>query len=37
MDTDSFVIYIFTEDFFEDGLIYLTMIRMTKTTSNRYK
>ena len=30
MDTDSFVIYIFTEDFFEDRLIYLTMIRMTK-------
>ena len=37
MDTDSFVINIFTEDFFEDitimlkdGLIHLTMIRMTK-------
>ena len=38
MDTDSFVIHIFKEDFFEDsvendvenGLIHLTMIRMTK-------
>ena len=37
MDTDSFVIHIFIEDFFEDntmmlkgGLIHLTMIRMTK-------
>ena len=37
MDTDSFVIHIFTEDFFKilpmilkDGLIHLTMIRMTK-------
>ena len=37
MDTDSFFIHIFIEDFFEDntmmlkgGLIHLTMIRMTK-------
>ena len=34
MDTDSFVINIFTEDFFEDiindGLIHLTMIKMIK-------
>ena len=36
MDTDSFVINIFTEDFFEgindvnDGLIHLPMIRMIK-------
>ena len=36
MDTDSFLINIFTEDFFEDindvkdGLIHLTMIRMIK-------
>ena len=33
MDTDSFVINIFTEGFFEDnkdGLIHLTMIKMIK-------
>ena len=37
MDTDSFVIHIFNEDFLKtlpmmlkDGLIHLTMIRMTK-------
>ena len=34
MDTDSFVVNIFTEGFFEDinkdGLIHLTMIKMTK-------
>ena len=35
MDTDSFVINIFTEDFLKtltmnDGLIHLTMMRMTK-------
>ena len=38
MDTDGFIIHIFTEDFFEDivendvenGLIHLTMIIMTK-------
>ena len=31
-DTDSFVIHIFTKDFFEvkDGLVHVTMIRMTE-------